>query len=649
MSSPVLWGPNNTANNLQNQELLATGALLAWNGPKNYITQSSFENGTILPWTTGTTGTLTNGIPTGTPTFGSGATFIANLATTSPAPLSGTGSLETVVSTGVSVVGDMIHTTAYSIDPEDKAKVLTFKFYYSATSGSTSLNFSGTSANSFGVAVYDVTNSVWLPVVGNFAMTQGSGVGIATGTVQTGSTTSSVRFCVYNVNASTSTFIMYYDDFFLGPQTAPIGAPLTDWVAYTPTLSSFGTTTGVSFFSRRDGPDLLILGKWTSGTVTSGEPRISLPAGLTTNASLLDISVGGTWAARAASTQVTTVLVQPNVTYLSFGGSSTSGAPGNFVTNASNIFSNGVTQELECRVPIQGWSSNVQMSNDTDTRVIASSAHATGTAVTGGNPINFDTVDFDLSGSITTGASWKYTAAVTGSYLVEASIAAGTSNPQLEVFKNGSIYRGLFVCTGSAASNQQSSGSTLVQLNAGDFIDIRSSGSITLTTSGGTGATVATSNYVSVFRLSGPAVIAATESVNMRAFSSSTTVSGTLATVVYTTKSFDSHNAYSTSTGIYTAPVSGKYQVNASIAMTGTFILNSTLDLQVQQTGSASQISEAKDFSGGATTQMNTNVGDMFYLQAGDVLKVQVSNSGTAPAIAATTTQNWFSISRVGN
>jgi hypothetical protein len=646
MSSPVLWGPNSTANNLQNQELLANGNLIAWNGPKNYISYNNFENNATTGWSLGTTGTLTNGIPTGTPTFGSGTTSLA-ISAVNTNVLAGNYSLSYVAS-AATTVGNMLASDPLVIDSEGQAKVLTYKFYYSVPSGATTGNFSGTSSNSFGVAAWDATNNVYLPLVGNFSMTQNSGSGIATGTVQTGLTTASIRFIVYNANATSGAITVNFDDFYLGPQTAPIGPVITDWAldtGFTPT--NYGTISNPTFYSRRVGDTKEVYGYFTSGT-----PSTTLPGYIALSQSINTAKYGTTASSQKigqfAFAEGTTQLLYSanNAGDIFYDGSDATkvflctqvNTPLYVKSAANQGATSGNNTTVVFSYPLAGASSQVQMSNDTDTRIIVAKASGLPASVTSGNIIILPSVTYDTSASYST-STGRYTVPVTGYYRVSASGIGGTASIEYFIYKNGSKDSCLGV---SDTVVGVTAGSSVVSCIAGDLLDVRPGG-----TSGSSSATNVPT--VTFERLSGPAVIAATESVNMRYFSSSTTVSGSLATVMYSTKGWDTHNAYNASTGIYTAPVSGKYQVNASIAMTGTFILNSILDLQVQQTGSATQTSESKAFSGGAVTQMNTNVGDIFYMLAGDQLKVQVSNSGTTPVIAATTTQNWISLSRVGN
>ena len=50
-----------------------------------------------------------------------------------------------------------------------------------------------------------------------------------TGTFQTASTTAEIRLVVYNTNATSGAITVYFDDFSVGPQTAPLGSVIIDW------------------------------------------------------------------------------------------------------------------------------------------------------------------------------------------------------------------------------------------------------------------------------------------------------------------------------------------------------------------------------------------------------------------------------------
>lgn len=631
-NSPVLFGPNNTAINLQNQVLQGNGTLLAWNGPKNYIGYSSFQGGLTTGWSLGTVGALTNNIPSGSPTFGSGASGNLSIAATSTTPLASTYSLS-LVSAAATTSGDMLASDALAIDLEDQAKVLTFKFYYSPTSNPTNGNWSGTISNSFGVACYDVTNSSWLPVAGNFSMTQSSGVGIATGTMQTNSTTASVRFIIYNANASAGAITVYFDDFYLGPQTAPIGPVMTDWVAYTPTFTAFGSVTAISFWWRRVGDSAEIEGVFTTGTVTAAEARMSLPPGLTSSGSdkLPTLQVVGKG---NGSTPTTTafggwpVFAEQSKTYVTFGGE-TSTTGGVVKANANAMSGSSALQSFFARVPIAGWSSNVQMSNDTDTRVIAALITGNPASATSGNPIIVPTITIDTAGGYNA-STGRYTCTVTGLYKVYGALSSASSATTLTIYKNA-VSTAL---AGNLDSNGEATFSSAVSCSAGDIIDLRPGGTVD--------ATDMTLNFE---RMSGPAVVAATESVNARYYASATSISGSLATIVWTTKDFDSHNAMSS--GVYTIPVSGKYQCNSNVQTAGTIALNSTVDVQLQKNGAA--VSEFQTYAGGAMTAQNGQISDIISCNAGDTVRIQLSSSATLPTIAASNTKVFFSIARVGN
>jgi hypothetical protein len=136
--------------------------------------------------------------------------------------------------------------------------------------------------------------------------------------------------------------------------------------------------------------------------------------------------------------------------------------------------------------------------------------------------------------------------------------------------------------------------------------------------------------------------------ISGRYFSSVSTISGSLATVIYATKGWDAQTAYNTSTGILTIQTAGKYHINAGIATAGTVALNSALDLQIQQTGTFSQISEALVDGAAGLTNLSALVTDLFQCAVGDTIKVQVSSGATTPTIVSSNSRNYFSWTYVG-
>lgn len=129
-----------------------------------------------------------------------------------------------------------------------------------------------------------------------------------------------------------------------------------------------------------------------------------------------------------------------------------------------------------------------------------------------------------------------------------------------------------------------------------------------------------------------------------RYYASSTSISGSLATVSWTTKDWDTDNAMSS--GVYTCPQIGKYQVNAFLALSGTFILNNTVQMELQKNSTAQATKTT--YLGGAVTNADIGVSDIVSCTAtSDTIRVQVSSSGTTPAIVSSNVKNWISIQKI--
>ena len=679
-NSPVIFGSNNVSNNLQSGMLLANGAILAANGTKNYITFGNFENNSTTGWSLGVIGTLTNGLPTGTPTFSSGAAGTLAISTVSTGQLSGSYSLS-LASSAATVVGNMLSTQAYAIDVSDQAKVLSFKFSYSPTVGAANANFSGTSANSYAVAVWDVTNASFIGQSANFGMTQSSGVGVCTGSFQTNATTASIRFVIYAANATTGACTILVDDVTVGPQVTAIGAVITDLaiattnagatiITATTTNPVKGTTSNDTVRIGRVGDHARIKVEYKqtaagAGTTGTGDYLFALPNGLSFDSNKVTFfntvtGGAGPWQmpaglgsvavsySSASSTNAIGVVVPYDATHyrlaVQYGiANGTAGTGGGYVSAGLYPLTLApLTYTADFDAPIVGWSSNVQMSSDSSTAVIAGAASgATSVAVATGASqyLSLTSVTVDTSGGFSNlGITPRYTAPVTGIYEVSASTSIGASFTQYDLlnlllYKNGVSFAtlGSFQAAATVASfNCFLNGSVILQLNAGDWIaPVGNNGNGT--------SKPFSNNTFTVKRLSGPAVIAQSESVNASYGLTTGQSVAANAVIKYDTKIKDTHNFFNVTTGLATIPISGQYLLTSfNTASSGTcsllFYKNGTSVCQFASMNTASS-------TGGGSISIP--------LLAGDAVSV-VANTAVTLYGSAQTLCN-ISVIRTGN
>lgn len=630
---------------------------------KNYLStyngntgNGNFENSTVNNWSLGLVGTLANGLPTGTPTFGSGTSGNLSLSVISSGPIAGTYSMG-YVSAASTTVGNMVASDAFTIDTEDQAKVMTIKFYYNVHTGVNVSNFSGTSSNSFAWALWDATNSVWLSGAGNFCMTQNSGVGYCTGTVQTGATTASARLVLYNANATTGATTLYLDDFYLGPQTAPMGPAMTDSIAYTPTFTGFGTVTAPQVSYRRNGKYLIGEYAFSAGTTVASVASFTIPAGLSIDTSVLSgivqVGSGGTSATPFSHNVITQTSTSTSILYFSSG---IAGYP-TPVNGSTWITATAFSGTFQ--IPIVGWSSNTAMSSDTDTRVVAMQVlqtSPTATVTSSFSLLKFTSgVVTDTHGAFST-STGQYTVPVTGYYRASASASiaatyAATNASAVGIGRNST--------TVSSCSGAQTAGGVQATLspsvsctifcNAGDTLN-------PIVTSAGTTATISTNaseNYFQVERLSGPAVVQATESVNMRytnAAGTSITNSGTDINVPFATKGLDSHNCWNGTQCVI--PVSGKYFINCTASfVTAVYAIGNLVFASIYQNGAAASYGPLASLQTTSTTIAAGTATAVLPANAGDTLECRLNNNRTAGATTLSTTSgaNHVEIYRVGN
>lgn len=398
-----------------------------------------------------------------------------------------------------------------------------------------------------------------------------------------------------------------------------------------------------------------------AGAPTSASLTINLPTGYTIDTAKLPQTTGGTGSLGYGTALDSGVAAYP--LYIDY---STTTAVAVYVAGTAAAYgtNSNVTQavpitfgasdavDVYAKVPIVGWSSNSVQSSDTDTRVVAAVYELTSSTANSSfadnavEIVDYDTKIFDTHNAVTTGASWKFTAPVSGYYRVSAPLnwANGTNlvSAVVLLYKNGVQYGYLSRVFGTDLV--VSSASPIVQLNAGEYIDVRALQDDSASAARSLETT--SSRYqVCIERVTGPAVIAATESVNGRYYGATATVTGTDSTVTYSTKDFDSHNAYAS--GTLTIPVSGKYQFNAATLIAATYAATNNSQVAIYKNGTGISINRVIAY--GTAGTLNCLVSDVVSCLAGDLITFRTSSNGTTPTISASNFSNYVSWSRVGN
>lgn len=138
-------------------------------------------------------------------------------------------------------------------------------------------------------------------------------------------------------------------------------AIVTPWVAYTPTFTGFGTVTDIEFFSRRNGSSLEVMGKFTPGTKTATEARISFgfngtDSNVTSNSTVVpSIRVCGNVVQNGNNAAIVYCLIEGGVSYITFGAQSSTSASLTKQTGTGTGVGTITIGAVQFSIPITGW------------------------------------------------------------------------------------------------------------------------------------------------------------------------------------------------------------------------------------------------------------------------------------------------------
>jgi len=591
------------------------------------------------------------------PVDGTGGSPSGNfsIAASGTSPLSGLSSL--VVSKDAANRQGEGLSIDFTLDTSDKGKVLAFSMNYAISSG--------TYADSdISVWFYDVTNGALIQPAPYKLMNHTLGSDKFFCEIQTPYNCNTLRMILHCASTSTSAYSVKIDDLLFGPQAKLYGSVTTDWVSYTPTITGFGTVSGVNVFSRRVGSNLEVQGYFTSGTPTATTAQMTLGFGGANGNVVIDTAkvgytIGSFGLGNASTTLFSGNILSVNgaVNYVTFG-AQTSTVTANNPANGNLLAVNGGVVSFKFSVPIVGWSSSQLLSSDADTRVVAaaiSSNSTTSVANSSSTKVAFQSVSVDTHGG------WdlvnnRYVVKVAGKYsvsslLVTTAATAFGANSLFSalLYKNGVQALQLGWVIGNGTYQFGVSGSGIVDAKSGDYFEIfcfqNSGASINLLNS---------LSHVDIQMIQGSAQIAASESLSSdyttTAGQSINSGLGSPTIVDFDTKLYSSHASVTTGANWkFTANTSGEFEVSSAVQFapsTATLVAN----LHLYKNGSGyrrlchtfkSSASSDYTWLGGSTK---------LKLLAGEYIDIRVEqNSGTNYLLDTTSGANYISIARVGN
>jgi len=239
--------------------------------------------------------------------------------------------------------------------------------------------------------------------------------------------------------------------------------------------------------------------------------------------------------------------------------------------------------------------------------------------------VNFENKSFDYASNVTVGAAWKFTAQKTGVYSVSAEVRTNqtaTNAFSLQIFKNGSQ-----VSRSTVAVNGDAQMTDAVQLNAGEYIDLRidnnSGGTLTIVADG-------TKSFVTVFEVSsGSGVSSASNAgkVVTGSYGGSVQAVTSNTTLLYTAKTVDTDSLYDTATGKITAQESGYYDVSASVYLntTADFDAGEYVSLEILKGAVVVAAVDRRPYTG--EDYPNIAVRETVYLLAGEFILIRCTQT----------------------
>jgi len=616
-------------------------------------------------------------------TFLGGGSIAGTFAADSSTPLQGAQSYLYTQAAGS--LDDYAACPAKSVDARFRGKEVTLYFPYL---------YDGAN-NDIQIIFYDATNAAEIP--SSAYIQAATSVTIFKTNVVIPLTCASIRVG-FHVKVLNSTKVFEFDSVQLTADSTVYADidNMTPWTSFTPTGSWVSNTTYTGRY-RRVGENAEIQYNWaTSGAPTATGLTLTLPTGLVIDTTKLasgtnsaQFGVGVIYdnapafyycqALYLSTTTVNITVITTSSTYGTVSSSVSSTVP--MTWGASDYGSITIT------VPIVGWvanSTNILTAPDTfstDTAPLVYAGSASYTLATLSNaPVGtFITYTYAINTNTrtqTTSAPTQTTSDMNTNGILmytRAYNAASTSgNPAVVAIQIGKGLKGLNLGLYKSTSKTTSGELDFCQLSSTGKVGMEvksyneSTGVLVLdagfndttSTTGSTfrysDITTQTSGYVVINASKNPALtgmnIGAVTARGVNTAGTSIANSGEVDVTYDTAKTYDTHNALVTSTGIFTAPETGYYIANWCIWFTASVYADeNTIYSILYKNGSAYAYGSIDEIETATTVSASTVGAAGVYLVKGDTLKLVTANNRSAGNTTLNTTAGrvFFDIHKV--
>jgi hypothetical protein len=343
----------------------------------------------VSVWSTGNNATFLGG---GTVA----GTFVKNTTT----PIHGNEDYKFTQAAGS--LNDYIASATQAVDPKFRGNIafITFNYKYDGANSDIRL------------VVWDATNSQQLNATNDFISLNTTIVANFMTSVVIPSTCTSIRIG-FQVRALNSGKIFTFDDIQVAQDILPTVNVnnVTEWTAYTPSFTNLGSPTNVSFYWKRSGSDMMILGRFTSASGSAAEAQFGFPTGVPNASSTImaaaqssNINLVGHAGRSTNLGGEISVIQKTNVNY--FNMAISNGSQSALIPANGDALWGGATQvSFFATIPIQGWTqsnpailiANDQFSTDTASLVYAGSGTYTLSTLTNAPVGTFITFTFAAS------------------------------------------------------------------------------------------------------------------------------------------------------------------------------------------------------------------------------------------------------------